>query len=239
MVHGSDDPDVALADARALADAATGPSELHVVCGAGHWLRADPRVIAILVGWLERPALNGRSTLGQPARRGGRHDNGTANDPSMRPHGCVARSRSPARGRADGSGVSGSGWTRVRPRRARRHPGWVAVAWQPYDREAGRRAEPGCRWPRAFRAPPARYSTLDQCLPESPAACRGRRRGSGSAPPRSGGLRRGQGGDRLGSHAAGHEDGNTGACAGQTDVVEPGPGRPGLVGVASTGPAEM
>ncbi len=54
MVHGSDDPDVPLGDARALADAATGPSELHVVFGAGHWLRADPRVIAILVGWLER-----------------------------------------------------------------------------------------------------------------------------------------------------------------------------------------
>jgi pimeloyl-ACP methyl ester carboxylesterase len=54
MVHGSDDPDVPLADARALADAATGPSELHAVLGAGHWLRADPRVIAILAGWLER-----------------------------------------------------------------------------------------------------------------------------------------------------------------------------------------
>jgi uncharacterized protein len=54
MVHGSDDPDVPAADARALADAATGPSELHTVFGAGHWLRADPRVIAILVGWLER-----------------------------------------------------------------------------------------------------------------------------------------------------------------------------------------
>jgi uncharacterized protein len=54
LVHGSDDPDVPVADARGLADAATGPSELHVVHGAGHWLRADPRVIAILVGWLER-----------------------------------------------------------------------------------------------------------------------------------------------------------------------------------------
>ncbi len=54
MVHGIDDPDVSVADARALADAATGPSELHLVLGAGHWLRADPRVIAILVGWLER-----------------------------------------------------------------------------------------------------------------------------------------------------------------------------------------
>ncbi len=54
MVHGFDDPDVPVADARALAEAATGPSELHTVLGAGHWLRADPRVIAILVGWLER-----------------------------------------------------------------------------------------------------------------------------------------------------------------------------------------
>ena len=54
MVHGSDDPDVPVSDARALSEAATGPAELHVVFGAGHWLRADPRVIAILVGWLER-----------------------------------------------------------------------------------------------------------------------------------------------------------------------------------------
>jgi uncharacterized protein len=54
MVHGSDDPDVPLASARTLADAATGPSELHVVLGGGHWLRADPRVLALLVGWLER-----------------------------------------------------------------------------------------------------------------------------------------------------------------------------------------
>jgi putative redox protein len=54
VVDGSDDPDVPVADARALAEAATGPSELHVVHGAGHWLRADPRVVAILVGWLER-----------------------------------------------------------------------------------------------------------------------------------------------------------------------------------------
>jgi pimeloyl-ACP methyl ester carboxylesterase len=54
VVHGADDSDISLADARALADAATGPSDLRVVYGAGHWLRADPRVIAILVGWLER-----------------------------------------------------------------------------------------------------------------------------------------------------------------------------------------
>jgi pimeloyl-ACP methyl ester carboxylesterase len=54
VIDGSDDPDVPVADARDLAEAATGPSELHVVYGAGHWLWADPRVVAILVGWLER-----------------------------------------------------------------------------------------------------------------------------------------------------------------------------------------
>jgi putative redox protein len=54
VVHGSADPDIPVDDASALAAAATGPTELRVVVGAGHWLRADPRVIAILVGWLER-----------------------------------------------------------------------------------------------------------------------------------------------------------------------------------------
>jgi uncharacterized protein len=54
VVHGADDPDISVDDARALSEAATGPSDLRVVYGAGHWLRADPRVIAILVGWLER-----------------------------------------------------------------------------------------------------------------------------------------------------------------------------------------
>ncbi|HWE68060.1 MAG TPA: alpha/beta fold hydrolase [Acidimicrobiales bacterium] len=54
VVHGADDPDIAQQEATQLAGAATGPSDLRVVYGAGHWLRADPRVIAILVGWLER-----------------------------------------------------------------------------------------------------------------------------------------------------------------------------------------
>jgi pimeloyl-ACP methyl ester carboxylesterase len=54
VVNGADDPDTPLDDARALAAAATGPSDLRVIFGAGHWLRADPRVVAILVGWLER-----------------------------------------------------------------------------------------------------------------------------------------------------------------------------------------
>jgi uncharacterized protein len=54
VVHGADDSDVPVDGARALAAAATGPADLRVVYGAGHWLRADPRVVAILVGWLER-----------------------------------------------------------------------------------------------------------------------------------------------------------------------------------------
>ena len=55
VVHGTEDDEVPAAAARALADAATeGPVELRIVPGAGHWLRADPRVVATLVGWLER-----------------------------------------------------------------------------------------------------------------------------------------------------------------------------------------
>jgi putative redox protein len=54
VVHGVDDVDVPTADARALADAARGPVELRLVHGAGHWLRADPRVVAMLIGWIER-----------------------------------------------------------------------------------------------------------------------------------------------------------------------------------------
>lgn len=56
VVHGSDDGEVPAAAARALADAAApnGPVDLRIVPGAGHWLRADPRVVATLIGWLER-----------------------------------------------------------------------------------------------------------------------------------------------------------------------------------------
>jgi pimeloyl-ACP methyl ester carboxylesterase len=54
VVQGSADPFIPVDQARALAAAATGPTDLRVVLGAGHWLRADPRVIAILAGWLER-----------------------------------------------------------------------------------------------------------------------------------------------------------------------------------------
>lgn len=56
VVHGTEDDEVPTAAARALADAAsaTGPVDLRVVPGAGHWLRADPRVVATLIGWAER-----------------------------------------------------------------------------------------------------------------------------------------------------------------------------------------
>lgn len=55
VMHGSDDAEVPAAAARALADAAAGgPVDLRIVPGAGHWLRADPRVAATLVGWVER-----------------------------------------------------------------------------------------------------------------------------------------------------------------------------------------
>lgn len=56
VVHGTADDEVPTAAARALADAAvpTGPVDLRVVPGAGHWLRADPRVVATLIGWVER-----------------------------------------------------------------------------------------------------------------------------------------------------------------------------------------
>lgn len=54
VVHGSQDPDVPTAAARALVDAADRDAELRIVYGAGHWLRADPRVVATLSGWVER-----------------------------------------------------------------------------------------------------------------------------------------------------------------------------------------
>ena len=54
LVHGVDDDEVPLSDARVLAEAAAGSAELRVIGGAGHRLRADPRAMALLVGWLER-----------------------------------------------------------------------------------------------------------------------------------------------------------------------------------------
>lgn len=53
ILHGADDETVPVSDARALAAAAPG-SELHVLAGAGHRLRYDPRAVALLIGWIER-----------------------------------------------------------------------------------------------------------------------------------------------------------------------------------------
>lgn len=54
VVQGTDDAVLTSAAAHTLVDAASGRSELRMVPGAGHGLRADPRAVATLVGWLER-----------------------------------------------------------------------------------------------------------------------------------------------------------------------------------------
>jgi alpha/beta superfamily hydrolase len=53
FVQGSEDDGVPPESATELAEAA-GRAELQMVLGAGHWLRADPRATATLIGWLER-----------------------------------------------------------------------------------------------------------------------------------------------------------------------------------------
>lgn len=54
IVHGVDDEEVPVTDARVLLDAAGPGAELCLLAGAGHRLRADPRAMAVLIGWLER-----------------------------------------------------------------------------------------------------------------------------------------------------------------------------------------
>ena len=54
VVHGADDEEVPVADGRRLAESAGPRAELRVLAGAGHRLRADPRAMALLAGWLER-----------------------------------------------------------------------------------------------------------------------------------------------------------------------------------------
>jgi alpha/beta superfamily hydrolase len=54
VVHGTDDDRIPASDARALCDAAGPSAELRIVHAAGSRLRHDPRVIALLLGWLER-----------------------------------------------------------------------------------------------------------------------------------------------------------------------------------------
>ena len=52
--HGTDDIEVPASDARDLVAAAEGRAELRLIQGAGHQLRADPRMVATLLGWLDR-----------------------------------------------------------------------------------------------------------------------------------------------------------------------------------------
>ncbi len=52
--HGTDDLEVPASDARDLLSAADGRGELRLIQGAGHQLRADPRMVATLLGWLDR-----------------------------------------------------------------------------------------------------------------------------------------------------------------------------------------
>lgn len=52
--HGADDIEVPVQDARELVEAAEGRAELRIIQGAGHQLRADPRMVATLLGWLDR-----------------------------------------------------------------------------------------------------------------------------------------------------------------------------------------
>lgn len=54
VVHGADDDVVPIGDARQLVEAGAPHAELRLVAGAGHRLRADPRAVALLLGWLER-----------------------------------------------------------------------------------------------------------------------------------------------------------------------------------------
>jgi putative redox protein len=53
LLHGENDDLVPSMDTRILADA-HGNAEMHIVSGAGHELRHDPRAVAILLGWLAR-----------------------------------------------------------------------------------------------------------------------------------------------------------------------------------------
>ena len=56
ILHGTNDRQVPADDARHLAEAHQSP-ELRLVNGADHRIRHDPRAIAVLLGWLERQAV--------------------------------------------------------------------------------------------------------------------------------------------------------------------------------------
>jgi uncharacterized protein len=54
VVHGADDVEVPSSEARELVQAADGRAELRIIQGAAHQMRADPRMVATLLGWLDR-----------------------------------------------------------------------------------------------------------------------------------------------------------------------------------------
>ena len=54
VIHGADDRAVPVEELRRLLDDVDGIGELHILNAGGESLRADPRVLALLVGWLAR-----------------------------------------------------------------------------------------------------------------------------------------------------------------------------------------
>jgi len=54
VIHGSEDPVVPPESSIAIVDAAGPGTEHRILAGAGHLLRHDPRVIALLAGWMSR-----------------------------------------------------------------------------------------------------------------------------------------------------------------------------------------
>lgn len=53
ILHGQEDEQVPVFDARVLSDA-HGSADLRIINGGGHHLRHDPRAVAVVMGWLER-----------------------------------------------------------------------------------------------------------------------------------------------------------------------------------------
>ena len=54
VIHGQDDEAMPEAQVRQLLEEVAGIGELHMVTAGGESLRADPRVLALLAGWLDR-----------------------------------------------------------------------------------------------------------------------------------------------------------------------------------------
>jgi putative redox protein len=52
--HGTEYIEMPHSEPRDLVAAAEGRAELRLIQGAGHQLRADPRMVATLLGWLDR-----------------------------------------------------------------------------------------------------------------------------------------------------------------------------------------